>query len=333
MKVLIIQGRDAHTDGRIIAGFLNNDDSIQIKKITRHEEIDGSYFDWVFVDPSVNFDPIAKLNYGILFFYDCEDDPKHFDPDVAYFSLKDKVCAYVKMNYIQGDRNDGIKNIAFPLPVYPYLTQISQFSFPEFSSTNCVPFLLGHGTYIGKYKKEEGVNYSVFEDCQSVGVYDNGDLLYNQRLDWLMSLTKEKVPYAGGIAFSHGNLSLEWQSKYFGNGIKKYEHAHIGWNDTFQCHARFRIGLCPTGHERISWRLFDLMAAGSVIFWTDNKNQQSLIMPKHYITVKDGYSLAESILSNSGNLKDLWKASQEHKDLFSKLDSKKIIGLFLDQIK
>ena len=46
-------------------------------------------------------------------FYDCEDSPTDFYPGVGYEALKNKCVSYAKMNWVDDDRNDNIKNIGF----------------------------------------------------------------------------------------------------------------------------------------------------------------------------------------------------------------------------
>jgi hypothetical protein len=266
-------------------------------------------------------------------FYDCEDGPLDFYPDIAYLSLKDKIKYYAKMNYIEEDRNDGIKNIAFPLPIYNELSQIAKYDFIEFKDEYAKCFLLGHGTFIGNYIPVKG-NYNCSDDIFSIGIYNNKDkieFLYNQRIDWILSMIKNGIPYFGGIVFGNDNLSEEWQSKYFGN-VQKIKTQGMSWFETFKQHALNKIGLCPTGHERISWRTFDLMASGSVIFWTDNKKMQTLIMPEEYITVPDGVDFAKIYFENQKNFKEIWKASQKNKELISNLTPEKVMEKFFNQL-
>lgn len=329
-KILIIKGRDVHTS-RMMYGFLNCGNEVTV--IEKYEELNGSYYDIIFIDPSVKFDPSSKLNCNYLMFYDCEDSPYDFYPDLAYFTLKDKIKYYAKMNFVENDRNDGIKNIAFPLPIYNQIINTSKYDFMNFEEKYCKSFLLGHGTYIGNYKIQNGY-YNCSKDIFSIGMaYNNGkiDFLYNQRIDWILSMIKNNIPYVGGLVFGNNNMSLEWQSKHFGN-VEKIKCEYMPWIETFKQHALNKIGLCPTGHERLSWRIFDLMASGSIIFWTDNKKQQSLIMPEEYITVPDGIDFAEIYFENEKNFKEIWKASQKNKELMASLTSEKIMDKFFKQL-
>ena len=92
MNILIIKGRDPHTEHRIVMGFRSY--GCNVKVIEKYEELTNERYDIVFVDPSVQFDPSNKLNTDVLMFYDCEDSPYDFDAGVAYEVLKDKVIAY-----------------------------------------------------------------------------------------------------------------------------------------------------------------------------------------------------------------------------------------------
>ena len=332
-KILIIKGKDVHTHQRIASGFYQAFN--EVKVIENYNDLDDSHYDITFIDPSVTFDPTSKLNSDQIMFYDCEDDPINFFPNTAYFSLKDKIKYYAKMNYIENDRNDGIKNIAFPLPIYNELSRIAQLDFLNYEEQNKKCFLIGHGTYIGNYKIQNGY-YNCTEDIFSIGTANNNnkiDFLYNQRIDWILSMIKNKIEYKGGIVFQENqtNMSLEWQTKHFGK-VEKIKTNYIPWLETFKYHALNKIGLCPTGHERISWRVFDLMASGSIIFWTDNKKQQSLFMPEEYITVPDAVDFSEIYFKNEKNFKEIWKASQKNKELIANLTPEKVMDKFFKQL-
>jgi len=74
------------------------------------------------------------------------------------------------------------------------------------------------------------------------------------------------------------------------------------------------------------------MASGSIIFWTDNKKQKSLIMPQEYITVHDGIDFGKIYFENEKNFKEIWKASQKNKELISNLTPEKVMEKFFNQL-
>jgi len=331
MKALIIRGKDTHTvrllDGLQACG-------IQCLVDENTITIDENFYDIVFIDPSLNR-PIPKFHYNHLFFFDTEDDPRHFDKGPVYDLYKDKVKAYVKMSFVENDRNDSIKNIGFPLGIYPMLSNVAQFEVPE-QYNNFTPVMIASPTFIGRYTPvENGIyNISIEEDIISVATHEDGHKMYNQRYDWLVSLRKNEISCEGGIVFHQGNnLSYEWQSKYFGKGINKLATNPVSYKDSINKLFNNRIGLCPAGHERICWRTYDLMATGNIIIGTDRKKQLALINPKEYITIEDGQDIGTVLHSLKRNYKEILKAHQVNKEPFKNLTPDKIIKLFLKQLE
>lgn len=334
MNILVIRGKDAHTI-RLVSGFSNI--GCHVKVAHNLEEISENKCDIVFVDPSYSGELPANFNSDLVMFYDCEDSPRHFDGGAAYASLKDKVSFYAKMNYVEDDRSDGIKNIAFPLPIYGSIQAIACQSFSNWSEDLARVSFIGHGTYIGKYQPVKDGWYACTDDATSIGyAYNDGkiDFLYNQRLDWLLSAKQNNITVNGGLVFeSSGNLSLEWQKRHFGEGIEQFSCSPIDWMDSFRYYNEHKISLCPTGHERISWRIFDLMAAGSVIFLTDLRAQKSLFMPQEYVTVYDGERFSTVYERHKKDMKNLWKAAQANKQFVSELTADKVVKQFYSQLQ
>ena len=332
MKILIIKGDDVHTRFRIVPGFTVYGCSVTV--VEDYKDLTGERFDLTLVDPSVNFDPTSKLNTDKLMFYDCEDGPEDFKSGEAYDALKNKVIAYVKMNWVDDDpRDDGIKNIGFPLPCYKNLFNVATAKLPEFNYSNSIPMMVASPTFIGRYvpvndgiyNKEDGINCLAKHESSS-----EEEFMYNQRIDWLLSLRKNNIFHIGGLSFGGDNLSSDFQSKYFGQNVKRLSTNRIEYGDMIKNAIHYRIGLCPSGHERISWRTFDLMATGSILIWTDNKMQKSMIMPEEYITVYDGEDLGSKLISIQKDYKEIWRACQKNKDLL-KLNDEKVIQIFNNQ--
>jgi len=333
MKILIIKGKDNHTHHRIVPGFQNYGCNVTVKEA--YEDIPTEKFDIIFVDPSVDFDPSNKLNTDVLMFYDCEDSPYDFNAGVAYEVLKDKVVAYAKMNWVEDDRKDGIKNIGFPLYCYKNLYQVAHADIPDFSHQFAIPLMICSPTFIGGYKPDPEGIYNNEDDVSCFGKHETNipeHVMYNQRIDWLCSLRKNNIFHVGGLTFGIDNLTLDWQSKYFGNGVSKLGIQRVSYSDMINAMVIYRVGLCPTGHERISWRTFDLMAIGSILVWTDNKKQQSMIMPEEYITVKDGEDLGTRLLSLQKDYKDIWKACQKNRECL-RLNDQKVLDIFHSQYR
>ena len=333
MNILIIKGKDYHTYHRIVPGFQSYGCNVVVKE--EYADIPNERFDIIFVDPSVDFDPSNKLNTDVLMFYDCEDSPYDFHSGVAYEVLKDKVVAYAKMNWVEDDRKDGIKNIGFPLYCYKGLYDIANADLPEFSYQFAVPLMICSPTFIGGYKPDPNGVYNSDNDVSCFAKHETNkpdQVMYNQRIDWLCSLRKNNIFHLGGLTFGVDNLTLDWQSKYFGSGVSKLGFQRVSYGDMINSMVRYRVGLCPTGHERVSWRTFDLMAVGSILVWTDNKEQQSMIMPKEYVTVKDGEDLGTKLLSLQKDYKDIWKSCQKNRECL-RLDDKKVLNIFHSQYR
>lgn len=327
MNNLVIKNKDRHTI-RLIDGFKSC--GINLIVTSKREEIETGFYDMIFLDPSVEFE-LPKIYYNKLFFFDTEDDPKHFDKGPAYDLYKDKVKAYVKMNFIENDRNDGIKNIGFPLSIYPILSNVAKFEVPE-QYNNFTPVLISSPTFIGQYEVVESGIYNSDEDITCLGKFDN-HFMYNQRYDWLLSLRKHNILYIGGIVFHENtNLSYAWQSRYFGLGISKLQINSMCYQDTINKLFNNRIALCPTGHERISWRTYDIMATGSILIRTDNKKQLALINPKEYITIYDGQDLGPELIKLQPQYKELLKLHQTNREIFKTLTPTHTLNLFLKQL-
>tara|TARA_Y100000310_G_scaffold343517_1_gene451568 strand:+ start:3279 stop:4277 length:999 start_codon:yes stop_codon:yes gene_type:complete len=329
-QVLIVRGEDRHTY-RLEQGMRMCD--INYRTVEKYEDIPGDKCDVIFVDPSLSFDPTPKLNSDHVLFYDCEDSPKDFNPGSAYEAMKDKVQFYAKMNWLEDDRGDGIRNIGFPLGVCLPLSQCAEIEAPPFSHHNAIPFFLGTGTFLGRHEPVKGGNYICDTDLNvsSLGKYED-HYMYNQRIDWLLSLRKNNIPHVGGIVFTESNLSKEWQSQYFGAGVELLEIGMIPHDKYLETLFNCRVGLCPTGHDRNSWRVFDIMATGAILIWTDSENQKSMYMPKEYVTVEDGEDLGKKLLSIQPDYDELWKACQENRKVFQGLTPEKIWEDFMEQM-
>lgn len=336
MNALILKGADAHTY-RLEQGLT----ACGVKTFTVEHFVDipSNKYDLAFVDPSFPYDVGSKINAERIMFFDCEDDPFHFDPGEAYESLKDSCEYYAKMNYVDQDhRKDGIKNIAIPLNIFSNAHQVAGLQVPDFTFRNSVPYLVAAPTYLGRYSPIEGVEYSELDGVSALGKHDGpieddaSPWMYNQRIDWLLSLRKNNVFHVGGLVFKEHNMTEEWQSKYFGN-VGQLGTPAITWQQHIQNLFNYRVALCPTGHERISWRTFDIMATGAILFLTDVGDRRMLYMPKEYIKVKDGEDIATKILDSQKDFYNIWEASQENRRLFADLTPEKVIEDFMEQMK
>ena len=330
-KVLIVRGEDRHTY-RLEQSMHMCD--VECQTVQKYEDIPDGECDVVFVDPSLSYDPTTKLNSDHIIFYDCEDGHKDFSPGASYYAMRDKVEYYAKMNWVDEDRNDGVRNIGFPLSVYAMLTEFAKAEIPPFTHQNAFPFFVGTGTFLGNYTEVPDGVYARDDsiNLSSIGRYNAEELMYNQRIDWLLSLQHNNIPHLGGLVFAEHNLSREWQSEHFGSGVASLGVSRVDHGGYMQGLVNFRIGLCPTGHDRMSWRVFDIMAMGAILIWTDVGDQKSMYMPKEYITVKDGEDLGKQLLTLQPDYYDIWKAHQENRKVFANLTPDKVWDDFMEQM-
>lgn len=336
-KAIIVRGKDRHTYRleQSLSMCL-----IEHKTVQEYDKIPKESCDIAFIDPSADFNPLPKLSAGIKVFYDCEDGPRDFTAGLAYHELKHKIEYYAKMNWVDDDRKDGVQNIGFPLTacakVRPYAEHTDNTpAFTKFLPYNAIPIFFGTPTYLGSYKPGQGT-YGINKelDISPLGVYDDGDYIYNQRFDWLQSLHKNNIPYFGGIVYGKDNLDLAWQQKYHGKGVELFKTGAYNSHDYMKALLfNNKVGLCPAGHDRLSWRMFDIMATGAILIWTDTKKQKSLYMPKEYVTIKDGEDLGTTLLGLQPDYKDIWKACQENKKVFIGLTPEKMWEDFMRQMK
>lgn len=295
-------------------------------RIISDANVPDEKYELVLVDPSYEYDVFKLLKYEKIGFLDCEDDPKHFEPGNAYTILKDKVQFYAKLNFIEDDRKDGIKNIAFPIAPFFMYKNVASSALAE--PKMFVPFFVGTPTFIGR--SDSFSEQRSIEDISYVAKYED-HYIYNQRYHWLLDLYSKRVPYCGGVVFSHSNVSLEWQQNVFGN-VKRFQSDWIAQSTYLFNLIHYGIGLCPTGYDRFSWRHFDIMATGAIMFRTDHRKQSCLYNPVEFITVKDTESIAEKIEEHRKDFKELHNASSKNREVLARLTPEIVWKDFLNQI-
>ena len=328
IKALVIHGNDRHTYRLCQSLQLCG---VEVRVATEYKDIPRDKCDIIFVDPSFPKDPTPKINSDLVCFYDCEDAPTDYELGVAFEAMKNSVSYYCKMNWV-GDSFKGIKLIGFPIASMLTLPPVANVDLPEFAHSNAIPFFAGTGTFIGDYTPTSKGVYQSIENINCLGECA-GRTMYNQRIDWLLSMQNSNIPYVGGLVFKGDNLSEEWQSEHFGKGVSTLRTDPLDRNQFFSHLFNYRIGLNPTGHDRNSWRIYDLMAAGCILFSTDLKGQQALYMPKEIITVEDGEDLGATLLTLQPDFKELWKAHQCNRNVIKDLTPEKVWGDFMEQFK
>ena len=156
--------------------------------------------------------------------------------------------------------------------------------------------------------------------------------MYNQRIHWLDALQKDLYHYVGGIVFKNEpNHSKEWQTNYFGD-VSRFEIMPIGTNQHLFMLANNKIGLCPTGYDRISFRVFDLMAMGNIIYFTDIGKRKMLYLPEVYYSVPDFYDLANTLFSSKREWKMLYEESKKNREIMRTNTPSKVLMDFKRQL-
>ena len=262
--IAILKGKDRHTV-RLTSGLdvLGKDYEV----ITQPDKLNGRRFDIAFVDPSFNYDVSGQLKADRILFYDTEDGVRDFHKGVAWNTIQ---CShYAKMNYIEGDRGKNIKSVGFPLSHSINLKRVATELLRQNFSVPFHPFFIGTPTYLGKNNTNKGVNYRSYPALSINPLADNG--VYNQRFDWIASLIDSKIPADVGVVFpkSNNNYSLAVQQDWHGKGVARLGAKSKSYLDQLRSMVQLGLALCPTGHERLSWRTFDIMATGAIMFITD----------------------------------------------------------------
>lgn len=282
---------------------------LQVHAISSSEFVyqqEGNY-DLVFIAACMDLDELAlsKIKYKHLFLFDCEDDPRHFNPGSAYENFKDKASAYVKYTWVDNhNRPDKLKNIGFPPANFWELNKIAKQAdihrtYMLWSKQMPVGYF--SPTFIGSYLgNANDLNQPKRQGVNPIGVWEDGMPMFNQRIAWLESLCQAEIKYDGGLVFGQAgtNMSKEWQTKYFGEKIIEFEKPRISYWEYIRAVMYAGIGLNPTGHARISYRTFDLMATGCIMINTDFGEEKTFLMPKEGITVKDDEQLSDILIKN-----------------------------------
>ena len=329
MKALILVGQEVHV-GRLIQGL--GSIGIQVYP-SRGPQVPTEHFDMVFVDHSYDF-PLPHLNCDYLFLFDCEDDPLHFKPGSAYYDLKDKAHAYAKLfNRIDRGRPDTLKQIAFPIDQYIHSAEVAK---RTFNATINTPYFVGCPTFLGRMVPKPGIQYGSDKKLgiNSIGwnLEDGPHYMYNQRVEWLLSLYKSEIKYHGGLVFGPSNQALEWQTQYFGN-VAIFGTGFVEKQTFLNQMGAHKIALLPTGYERIGWRVFDAMALGNIMMMCDPEDRKYMIMPKEYMLVTDGEDIATVISDMMPAIDDVYRMHQVNKKYMASLTPEIITKLFFEQLE
>lgn len=336
---LIYKNKDAHTY-RLEQGL----QSVGIKtKIIANRldgmgDVRGEYFDFLFIDSSLDYNP-GLWNASIVSFFDCEDNPYNrslFFPSVAYNELKDKVKFYTKLNYATDDiSHPGMKLCAFPLVNWASLRNLASQDLSSYwSNRGFVPFFVGSPSYIHDYEREFIGTKDQNLNVHCIGIQDDKKILYSQRLQWMIQLNKSGLPWTGGLVFDENveSFSTKFQQKHFGSDIVKFAHPKVDYMSYLSELVKCGIGLNPTGFDRMSWRIYDIMAVGAVLISTDYKNIRMLYMPEEVTIIPDEANIVPYLNTMYGyDLRAMHKAAQKNKELMASLTPDKILKDFVAQ--
>ena len=326
-KVKIILGKDRHFI-RLIQSMQMCDAMINI---ANDNESDSTRYDITFIDPSIDFDPTPRINSDIITFFDSEDSPYDYNIAKAYDSYQHKVDFYCKMDWV-GDKWEDKKLVGFPNPKMLALVPFSTIDVGPYRG-GC-PVFIGTNTFIGNYKPEIDFCYSERDKVTSLGEINN-ELVYSQRLDWILSMEEKGIINKSGLVFddNDSNLSLDWQQKVFGKDVIKYQANRVNLSNYIVNLLYLKIGLNPTGHARNSWRIFDIMCSGAVLFTTDITEYNNLYSPISKVIVKDSESLGDKLNLLKSSMPELYQEARLNREIFQRLTPDIIWDDFIKQFK
>ena len=140
------------------------------------------------------------------------------------------------------------------------------------------------------------------------------------------------VKYFGHIVFNQNEhcYSIPYQESMFGD-VGSFSGPRISYLENLRAMLQCNICLCPTGHDRISYRVYDAMSTASIIILTDIEDRKMLYMPNHYIEVKDGESVSHAI--NTLDYQSEKSKAESNREHLAVLTPGKICQDFLDQLK
>jgi hypothetical protein len=290
--------------------------------VSDYNKIPTDKFDMIFIDPNLEYDPSSKINGNLVSFYDTSDSPYTYHTSgIAYQAMKDKVLFYAKMDWSQPFINNQ-KLIGYPVGTLLYLNKIAKEK-QTFNAQQAKPFLIGSSTYVTSLFSDfillSHEKYCSNKDTKCIAFIKEWGWVYNQRIDWLLSLEKNNISYVGGIGFSSGSLGLEWTKKYFGPGVEKFACNKITSYEYLKMLQLYQIGLNPMGHYNNSWRKYDIMATGAILVTADPEQVKSLYMPKASIKIKHGTDLGTRLLEIESSYSELYKEHQQNKVIISTL--------------
>lgn len=290
----------------------------------------GGNYDLLLIESGITSyikDKVSKSSK--IVFYDCEDDPQHFEPQGPFYELLDSASAYAKMVFKRNSPVCNLPHISLPLSQYLMYRNICDVNRNKTKDDSV--FFNGAPTFIGKYNYKYPDGLSLDSNNFVVAVNDT-DWIYGQRYHWLSQLYNSKINVLGGIVFKSGVESLEWQTQMFGERVKFFNHSPISYNHHINACLTIPISINPTGYDRISFRTFDLMSAGNIILNTDIGDREMLYLPIFTIPVGDKDLLIEKYHQVVDNFNELLTESEVNREVFKNITPERIWTKFLNQL-
>jgi len=315
--------------GALIKGQPNFEDNLKYIKSKKYKI--------AFVEASTDLDLSEVINADRIILFDCEDDPYHFDPKKAYYSLKDKCEFYAKLVYdsTKPVNEDGLKYINIPLDNFTRLREVANIPLEKKSLDR--PCFCGVPSYKNFWEPKDEDYYCVTKEFNPVAQFESDNsLIYNQRLDWLVTLAENKVPANGAVVFNedpnhpHG---VEFQAKHFGERIRDFGMEGMPPHTLLTYLLLSKIGLAPTGHDRYSWRVFDLMATGCILLATDLGERRMLYNPKCKVNVHDGENIMEVLERVKSREKMLLDSHLQNREVLKDITPERMWSDFLKQME
>ena len=125
---------------------------------------------------------------------------------------------------------------------------------------------------------------------------------------------------------------LNFQKNHFGERVGEFGVQSVDAVELLSHLMISKIGLAPTGHDRYSWRVFDLMATGCIIVATDLGDRKMLYNPKCKVNVCDGESVVE-VLDRVKSREDMLLGSHtENREVLKGITHESMWSDFLAQM-
>lgn len=338
-EYIIIQGEEEHHSYRLGNGLFACGKAGQ--RTNSVESLKGKHFKIAFVESSTDEDLSEVLSADLIIPFDAEDDPYHFDPKQGYHSIKDKCEFYAKLVYdsTKPVNEDGLKHIAFPLDNFTRLSEISKVPIQKKSLDDIV--FVGVPSYKNFWEEQEDHYYCKTDTFNPIADFESEaqgfpSIIYNQRLDWLVSLKENNIPVTGGVVFNsdpkhpHG---IDFQVEHFGEKVREFAFQGAPPMALLGHLLGSKIGLAPTGHDRYSWRVFDLMAAGCIMLVTDLGDRKMLYNPKCKVNVHDGENIMEVLDRVKSKEEMLLDSHLQNREVLKDVTPERMWSDFLKQME